>query len=380
MKSIVPRTWMSFVGARHALPIGYTLIRYVWTLLYIVLLTGLTPRPARASALIIEACTERQLDQALAATKDGDIVIFTCSGTIKITSIKAISKNIRIDAGGQTVTLDGQDAVPIFSIDKRAKVRINNLNVINGRATSGAGGITNRGTLNLTSSTIARNWHGLSNYGVLTVEYATFADNKGAGIFNSGTMLISASTFTGNIHGIDNASGRATVVNSTFAGNKIPIPNGMGAGIANSGLLTVINSTFVDNIATGAGGGIGTHKGGKVFLQNTIIANNTPTNCFGPMTDDGHNLQFPGVACGATIQTADPRVLPLSDYGGETRIVALWPDSPAIGAGDLAACRDALVGNVDQRGMRRVGGKDQACDIGALEFGFAPTIIWNLVP
>ncbi len=328
---------------------------------------------------IIDSCTERQLDQALSIAKDGDTLTFACSGTIKITSLKVISKSITLDASGQTVTLDGHNVTPLFSIDKKATVTINHLSVINGRASAGAGGITNRGTLTLINSTIAHNLHGLSNFGVLTVQSTTFADNQGAGIFNSGTMLISASTFTGNIHGIDNASGTATVVNSTFAGNKIPVPDGMGAGIANSGLLTVINSTFAENIATGGGGGIGTHKGGKVFLQNTIIANNTPTNCFGPMTDQGHNLQFPGATCGKNIPTADPRLLPLDDNGGSTATVALQPGSPAIGEGDLTVCRGALVNNVDQRGLQRIGGSDQACDIGAFELG-SPSIVIAHVP
>jgi hypothetical protein len=345
------------------------LFRYSLIQLLLLFSFFLTVPYTQAATLTIDNCIERSLDQALAVAKDGDIVTFACSGTIRITSIKPIAKNVTLNAAGQKVTLDGRDAVPIFSIYQNGTVTINHLNVINGRATSGAGGITNRGTLILTNSTIARNWHGLSNFGVLTVQNTTFADNKGAGIFNSGTMLISASTFTGNIHGIDNASGTATVVNSTFAGNKIPVPGGMGAGIANSGLLNVINSTFADNIATGGGGGIGTHKGGTVFLQNTVIANNAPTNCFGPMTDDGHNLQFPGSTCGNDIQSVDPRLLPLGDNGGITQTVGLRSDSPAIGTGDPVTCRSKLVDSLDQRGVQRLSAVDTACDIGAFEFG-----------
>ncbi|MCZ6768321.1 MAG: hypothetical protein O7D93_03645, partial [Acidobacteria bacterium] len=65
--------------------------------------------------------------------------------------------------------------------------------------------------------------------------------------------------------------------------------------------------------------------------------------------------------------TDDPLLDPLADNGGPTFTHALLPDSPAIDAGDNAACPDT-----DQRGLSRpIDGNedgDAICDIGAYEF------------
>ena len=347
-------------------------------LLISLLLILILPRPAYSATFAIGSCTERDLDLALAAAKDGDTLKFECSGTIKISAIKTLSRSVTLDAAGQTVIFDGENSVAVFNIKAGAAVTINHLTVINGRADSGGGGITNRGTLTITDSVIARNWHGVVNFGSLLVRNTVFADNHGVGIYNSRQLAVYGSTFTGNTHGIDNGSGIALVVNSTFAGNKISYPGGMGAGIANSGSLTVVNSTFANNVATGGGGGIGTHKGGTVTLRNTIIAGNSPTNCLGSMINDSSNLQFPGASCGQSIPSADPLLLPLRDNGGSTPTMALQPDSPTIGAGSGDVCTSDPVGNIDQRGVERTNGNDGSCDIGAFESSASSGIVMNV--
>ena len=45
----------------------------------------------------------------------------------------------------------------------------------------------------------------------------------------------------------------------------------------------------------------------------------------------------------------------------------LQTGSPAIGAADPSVCQAAPVNNVDQRGVTRIAGTDQSCDIGAFE-------------
>src|SRR5262249_3448018 len=100
-----------------------------------------------------------------------------------------------------------------------------------------------------------------------------------------------------------------------------------------------------------------------VIVKNTILANsNRQWNCFGPVIDGGHNIQFPGGSCGPTITTADPRLLPLANNGGATPTMALLSGSPAIGAGDKATCQNDPVSRLDQRGYPRT-----KCDIGAFE-------------
>ncbi len=341
---------------------------FIFRLLTPVLLSVLLlPLTVHAATYAVSACNEQSLDRALSSAQDGDTIRFECSGVIRLTGVKVISKNITINGSGHTVTLDGHNAVPIFSIDAKATVTIIHLNIANGRATAGAGGITNRGTLTISNSTLSGNWHAVVNFSTLTVISSFFANNSGVGIYNSRNLTIIGSTFTGNDHGLDNGSGTVTVANSTFAGNRVMLPDSFGAGIANSGKLVVLNSTFADNVASGAGGGIGTHKGGAVTLRNTIIANNSPTNCYGLMIDGGHNLQFPGSDCGNSIPKSDPLLRPLGDNGGYAPTMALGSGSPAIGAGNRDTCLKSPVNNVDQRGFLRLAGQDGTCDIGAVE-------------
>src|SRR5919197_317241 len=56
---------------------------------------------------------------------------------------------------------------------------------------------------------------------------------------------------------------------------------------------------------------------------------------------------------------ADPLLLPVANNGGPTDTMALAGASPAIDAGDPAACPP-----LDQRGVARLG----VCDIGAFEY------------
>src|SRR5205823_5266247 len=58
--------------------------------------------------------------------------------------------------------------------------------------------------------------------------------------------------------------------------------------------------------------------------------------------------------------STDPKTGPFGNYGGPTATIPLLSDSPAIDAGDAAACPA-----VDQRGISRPYGF--GCDIGAFE-------------
>src|SRR5262249_26325753 len=136
---------------------------------------------------------------------------------------------------------------------------------------------------------------GLVNYGQARIVRSIFTRNGQAAIFNSGQLDLRQSLILANGRGLDNASGNAVIANSTFYGNVVPRAKEIGGAIANSGRLLVLNSTFSANAAPGGGGAIGNHWGGKVTLKNTILANsNRQRNCFGPVVDGGHNVQFPG--------------------------------------------------------------------------------------
>lgn len=96
----------------------------------------------------------------------------------------------------------------------------------------------------------------------------------------------------------------------------------------------------------------------------------TEGDCAGEVVSAGHNLIEDLTGCVVTgtlignITGVDPRLSILQDNGGPTNTHALLPGSPAIDAGDDAACAAPPVSGVDQRGIARPQGAH--CDIGAL--------------
>jgi hypothetical protein len=113
-----------------------------------------------------------------------------------------------------------------------------------------------------------------------------------------------------------------------------------------------------------------------VTLQNTLLASSvvgdtSSPDCYGPITSLGYNLISDPSGCAIALQPTDlagdplngpldPGLGPLTDDGtpGNGHF-PLLPTSPAIGAGNGAACPKR-----DQLGEKR----NQPCDIGAIEF------------
>jgi hypothetical protein len=159
----------------------------------------------------------------------------------------------------------------------------------------------------------------------------------------------------------------------------LPTDGGAGSGgaiYASSGSVVVTNLTIVENSAKGGRGGVsrsdGPSSGGAFFVSNgavvsivnTILANSSSgSNCFGVLTDAGHNISSDGscnFSSAGSLNNTDPKLGPLGNYGGPTATIPLLSGSPAIDAGDAAACPAT-----DQRGVTRPYGA--ACDIGAFE-------------
>jgi hypothetical protein len=250
----------------------------------------------------------------------------------------------------------------------------------------GGGIISEGGSVTVSDSTFSENRAGRGGGlavrgGTVTVTNSTFSENiadVGGAVVNEhhyGALTVSNSTFSGNAGffgggGIAN-EGTLTVVNSTFSENAAP--GGRGGGIGNVGLdwggpvlATVINSTFSGNSA-GRDGGIA--NSATLTVTNTIVANSGGGNC-GSVTDGGHNLQWPGIECGDSIRSSDPRPDPdgLKGNGGRTQTIAMLPDSPAIDAGDPEVCANPPVNGFDQRGYVRPGTGYANCSIGAYEY------------
>ena len=189
----------------------------------------------------------------------------------------------------------------------------------------------------------------LLSFATVTINSSTISGNTtnsagGAGIFNAGaTLSITNCTITGNLdNGVSQGGGAvATVTSTTISSNSAPLVSDGEGGF------------------TPTGGGI-LNNAGTVSLKNTIVANNTSSNCVGTIGNGGTNLQFPGTTCGGSITSADPLLQALANNGGPTLTQLLGGGSPAIDTGD--SCPPPPT---DQRGVSRPQGS--ACDIGAVE-------------
>lgn len=256
---------------------------------------------------------------------------------------------------------------------------------------SGAG-ICNQGVLEAEQVTIigARAaWAGdggaLYNSGTAAVTRSALLSSRaeighGGGVYNIGTLLVEDSTISGNgtigpfgdrTGGGIHSKGSVTLRNVTVSGNRteaLPTSIGRtdsrGGGLYLQGDATLTNVTITGNESETTAGGLYYGGGGTLTLVNTIIAGNTGGDCEGFMISGGHNIDGDG-SCGlgaaGDMPNTDPLLAPLADNGGPTQTHALLAGSPAIDAGEAAACPPG-----DQRGYLRPAGA--GCDIGAFEF------------
>jgi len=173
------------------------------------------------------------------------------------------------------------------------------------------------------------------------------------------------STLVGNV-----ASGGPASLNN-FGSSVHNGGAAFGGGVFNSGgPTTLLNVTLANNIVTNSDtrelalGDNMASTNKPIMLTNTILFHSqSKTNVFGPIIDGGHNL-CSDASAKFTLPTSrnntDPLLGPLADNGGPTPTMALLMGSPALDAGDNAACPAT-----DQRGLPRPMGS--GCDIGAFE-------------
>lgn len=211
----------------------------------------------------------------------------------------------------------------------------------------------------------------------------------GGALFNGGNLSLVNCTVGGN-----SASGGGGGTGGAGDSGLSRMPanggnggaGGIGSGAVSdtNGLVALTNCTFALNLATGGVGGSGglagsmgqpgatgtngTARGGLVSLGATLIncllATNAPANCYGSLSDAGHNLSSDGSCAFTNVGSLNgiaPKLGPLANNGGPTLTMALLPGSPAINAGDNSSAPPT-----DQRGVPRPVGV--AADIGAYEF------------
>ncbi len=286
-------------------------------------------------------------------------------GTVTLTDSK-VSANVYEGGGGGIRNVSGT-------------INGDGLTVSDNHSASRGGGIFNNGVLSLTQSSISgnvasRRGGGIFNYADASAALSEStvtrnAAGQGAGIFHQSAykMAIAQTTVSLNVArfsggGIEHIAGILELTNSTISGNSAALS---GGGIrVNSPVITLVNTTIANNDAAAGAGMYSSDLPQFKTLVNTIIALNAGPDCSGVgITSLGHNLDSDG-SCGFTEPgdrpNTDPLLGPLADNGGPTQTHALLAGSPAIDAGDNAACPAT-----DQRGAFRPQGV--ACDIGAYE-------------
>src|SRR6266581_1423473 len=309
-----------------------------------------------------------------------------------------IGKNMTIlGSGAATTIIDGGGTATVVTISNGTHVTLSKMTIRNGNASTvvvidftmraiAGGGISNSGTLTLTNSTVSGNHAG----GFCNAPCSAF----GGGIYNRGTLLmIKNSTLTGNIAGISIGTACST---SGFSSCRV----GGGAFYTSAGTVRLNNSTVTANTADRCSGGVcetsdaivnssgnlamnnstvsgnsagGIFNGGTATLQNSIVANNSGTNCGGSITSHGYNLSSDG-SCPFSntgdLNNTDPLLGTLGNYGGSTQTIPLLSGSPAIDSGNPNGCTDGQghLLKTDQRGKPRPDIEDTAgCDRGAFE-------------
>jgi hypothetical protein len=233
---------------------------------------------------------------------------------------------------------------------------------------AGGGGIENSGNMTITGSSVDNN---------------SAPGGYGGGIDNFGTLTVADSTVSSNSSygggGISNAS-HLTMTYSTVALNSAETG---GGGIVNDGFLTADNVTIAENLDYVASGGGGLQLYDPATLVNTIVAaNDSSVNSIRSPDDiatsgsyvipyvSTNNLIGPGGAGGLMngqdqnqVGVTDPGLASLANNGGPTQTIALYSNSPAIGAGTYVPS----IGTTDQRGPGYSSIYQSEIDIGAFE-------------
>jgi hypothetical protein len=369
------------------------------------------------------ACTERNpcrtIMHAVAVAASGD-TIDVGAGTFVEGAGVVIDKNLAVKGAAwiSTRVAPGSTDTDVFTIRAGAVVRLENMLVTGGRT-----GISNEGSLTLKLLPVWRNSEGgIVNSGSLTMSNVHVADNSGAaGITNDGTAEISNSEIDsthivgsedfglGEGVGVWNLGGTlvmsrvlvaansqvgvlategisgvecpvTTLTNVTVSGNQSGVESD-DAGVPDCSTMTLTHVTISANES------FGIWASGSVEANNSIVAGNAtdprwtrPVQCFlradTAVATFRYSLLGDG-SCGASTGSGnlvgvDPKLGGLTFFPGcdigcrllvltSTKAHPLLAGSPAIDAAGDAYCTPT-----DQLGTVRPVGPH--CDMGAYEY------------
>ena len=299
--------------------------------------------------LTLEGQGARASDTVIDGTGGGNPVLeitdFSGGGTPAVVSDLEITGG---DASGSSVPADEGGGVQVSS-STTADLRDD---IITGNtAPTGAAGIYNEGTLNLSDSTVEDN---------------TVVGSSGAGIGA----------------GILNDGGTAILVDDTIARNTISGGTdavGAGAYSDGGGTLKITDSTIAGNTDPSGddGAAVFVTGGGSNILGNDIVAFDSPAACATgtstTITDEGGNDLYGATGCplvGSDVSgnpnlANDAPTVPANE-GGPTPTLSINSTSAAIGAGLTSICPGE-----DQRGASQ----PTHCAAGAYQEGSNPPAI-----
>lgn len=250
------------------------------------------------------------LRQAIADAPSGSIIYFQegLTGKITLTNDRiTIDKNLIIQGPGpDVIQISGGNQVYHFEIRRNAKVTINALALIEGKAINYVGGsIWNEGNLTLNYVVLAMNkavTMGGAIYnnttGVMSINNCWIAQNEtagmyeiigaGGGVWNDGVMTIYRTKIEGNSADLagggvyNNEHGKMLITDSEISSNYVPAQYGYvggGGGVYNysNGEVTLLRTRVLNNQALAtfsSGGGVYSAPNSFLTLDEVIVSNN----------------------------------------------------------------------------------------------------------
>jgi hypothetical protein len=232
-----------------------------------------------AEGAVVSECTQFALQRALT---NGGTVTFTQACSITLTNTLEITRDVVLDAGGNSVSISGNNAVRILTVASNLSVVIKNLTLTAGVATEGGALRIEPGTsVKLVGCLVSSN-RALGPNGAAGIDgndtYGTGGDGSpggngseawGGAIYNQGSLTLESCRFltnaaSGGAGGAGGAGGDGRFQGGD-GGNGGSGAGSWGGAILNLGQLSITNSTFSGNTSTGGAGGTGGAPGSGPF-------------------------------------------------------------------------------------------------------------------
>lgn len=357
-------------------------------------LSGATPdadcslRDAIAAANAVNGATTVAINFAPGLASPVPGVITLGNGQLELSDTSLVSLVIT-GPGANVLSISGNQASRIFSIDSGVKAVISGLTLTNGTTSdvNGGGAVYVLGNLTLNNEVFSNNVSlsginggaiAVGNNANLTATQCTFANNSSAangGAINinaTAVALLTGSTFSGNTAAVSGGAigtaGTVQITNSTLTGNTATTARGGAIYNTQNASLTLTHATVVGNSSSTFGGAVYVNSG-TVTLKNSLVIGNSSgsyPDIYPSYVDNGGNIANGG----SGTSTSSANLSSLSNYGGSTQTMVPLPGSPAICAGTSVNTSGI---SDDQRGLPRTTtyGSTSCVDAGAVQSNYS---------